>query len=110
MNERTALINHLRALLLERRIVTPQGRRKLQATGSTRATMGATLFRSQVRISLVQYERKGAIRSACPKIDDMASATAANRDSLPYPRQFDPRSPLNPASIITVTQSDIMTQ
>lgn len=31
VNERTALINHLRALLLERGIVTPQGRRKLEA-------------------------------------------------------------------------------
>ena len=30
MSERTALINHLRALLLERGIVAPQGRRKLQ--------------------------------------------------------------------------------
>jgi transposase len=30
MSERTALINHLRALLLERRIVVPQGRRKLE--------------------------------------------------------------------------------
>jgi transposase len=31
VSERTALINHLRALLLERGIVVPQGRRKLQA-------------------------------------------------------------------------------
>src|SRR5256714_12097436 len=30
VSERTALINHLRALLLERGIVAPQGRRKLQ--------------------------------------------------------------------------------
>src|ERR1700676_3363532 len=30
VSERTALINHLRALLLERGIVVPQGRRKLQ--------------------------------------------------------------------------------
>jgi len=30
VSERTALINHLRALLLERGIVTPQGRRKLE--------------------------------------------------------------------------------
>ena len=30
MSERTALINHLRALLLERGIVVPQGRRKLE--------------------------------------------------------------------------------
>jgi transposase len=31
VSERTALINHLRALLLERGIVVPQGRRKLEA-------------------------------------------------------------------------------
>src|SRR3979411_97460 len=31
VSERTALINHLRALLLERGIVAPQGRRKLEA-------------------------------------------------------------------------------
>ena len=30
MSERTALINHLRALLLERGIVVPRGRRKLE--------------------------------------------------------------------------------
>jgi transposase len=30
VSERTALINHLRALLLERGIVVPQGRRKLE--------------------------------------------------------------------------------
>jgi len=30
VSERTALINHLRALLLERGIVAPQGRRKLE--------------------------------------------------------------------------------
>src|SRR5258708_22431518 len=30
VSERTALINHLRALLLERGIIAPQGRRKLQ--------------------------------------------------------------------------------
>jgi transposase len=31
VSERTALINHLRALLLERGFVAPQGRRKLEA-------------------------------------------------------------------------------
>ena len=35
MSERTALINHLRALLLERGIVAPQGRRKLEEQLST---------------------------------------------------------------------------
>jgi hypothetical protein len=34
-SERTALINHLRALLLERGIVVPQGRRKLEEQLST---------------------------------------------------------------------------
>ena len=35
VSERTALINHLRALLLERGIVAPQGRRKLEEQLST---------------------------------------------------------------------------
>ncbi len=35
VSERTALINHLRALLLERGIVVPQGRRKLEAALET---------------------------------------------------------------------------
>jgi transposase len=35
VSERTALINHLRALLLERGIVAPQGRRKLEEQFST---------------------------------------------------------------------------
>jgi len=35
VSERTALINHLRALLLEREIVAPQGRRKLEEQLST---------------------------------------------------------------------------
>jgi transposase len=35
VSERTALINHLRALLLERGIVAPQGRRKLEIEGLT---------------------------------------------------------------------------
>ena len=35
VSERTALINHLRALLLERGIVAPQGRRKLEAALET---------------------------------------------------------------------------
>lgn len=42
VNERTALINHLRALLLERGIVTPQGRRKLEALLETFADEDAT--------------------------------------------------------------------
>lgn len=42
VNERTALINHLRALLLERGIVTPQGRRKLEAFLETFADEDAT--------------------------------------------------------------------
>ena len=37
VSERTALINHLRALLLERGIVVPQGRRKLEAALETLA-------------------------------------------------------------------------
>ncbi|BAJ82831.1 putative transposase for insertion sequence element (plasmid) [Acidiphilium multivorum AIU301] len=40
VSERTALINHLRALLLERGIVVPQGRRKLEAELETLAEDG----------------------------------------------------------------------
>ena len=42
VNERTALIHHLWALLLERGIVTPQGRRKLEAFLETFADEDAT--------------------------------------------------------------------
>jgi transposase len=42
VSERTALINHLRALLLERGIVAPQGRRKLEEQLSTFADEDGT--------------------------------------------------------------------
>ena len=60
VSERTALINHLRALLLERGIVTPQGRRKLEEQFST--------FADDDGIEALSPRIKAADRrSACPR-------------------------------------------
>ena len=45
--ERTALINHLRALLLERGIVAPQGRRKLGANWKNSFRLSRMKMRSK---------------------------------------------------------------
>jgi transposase len=52
--ERTALINHLRALLLERGIVAPRGRRKLEEQLSTFADEDAI---EALIPSLADYDR-----------------------------------------------------
>ena len=60
VSERTALIKHLRALLLERGIVTPQGRRKLEEEFST--------FADDDGIEALSPRIKAADRrSACPR-------------------------------------------
>jgi transposase len=51
VSERTALINHLRALLLERGIVVPQGRRKLEEELSVFADEDAvTVLSPRIRL------------------------------------------------------------
>jgi transposase len=51
VSERTALINHLRALLLERGIVAPQGRRKLEEQLSTFADEdGIAVLSPRIRV------------------------------------------------------------
>src|SRR6266550_8554773 len=50
VSERTALINHLRALLLERGIVAPQGRRKLQEELAVFAEDGIEALSPRIRL------------------------------------------------------------
>lgn len=53
VSERTALINHLRALLLERGIVVPQGRRKLEAALETFADEDGDVGPLSLRIRML---------------------------------------------------------
>ena len=68
VSERTALINHLRALLLERGIVAAQGRRKLEEALSTFADGGeiaALSPRIRVLIEDLRSEWRAPRRADC---------------------------------------------
>ncbi len=56
--ERTALINHLRALLLERGIVAPQGRRKLEAELDTFADEEPDTLSPRIRLLIEDLRRE----------------------------------------------------
>lgn len=56
--ERTALINHLRALLLERGIVAPQGRRRLEAELCTFADEETSALSPRIRLLVEELRRE----------------------------------------------------
>jgi len=56
--ERTALINHLRALLLERGIVAPQGRRRLEAELCTFADEESSALSPRIRLLVEDLRRE----------------------------------------------------
>ena len=64
--ERTALINHLRALLLERGIIAPQGRRKLEAELMDLRGRG----REPAEPAPPASDRRSAARMACARRAD----------------------------------------
>lgn len=68
VSERTALINHLRALLLERGIVVPQGRRKLEAALETFADEDGDVGPLSPRIRMLIEDIRAEWRSLDQRI------------------------------------------
>ena len=56
VGERTALINQMRALLLERGVIAPQGRRKLEVTLKTLLAAERIALRPRTRL-LIEDQR-----------------------------------------------------
>ena len=93
VGERTALINQLRAVLLERGIIVPQGRRKLGA--ASREHAGARrACRSVARIRLLIEDMRGEWRELDRRIAafDDEFAVRARSDEAARPADDDSRA------------------